>query len=76
MLMKRRRAKSRQRFADDGEESDREFEFGPVVGHRMAQDRAANAIPSLSLSVLGGDFLQGFARCDDVILGTFRKYIR
>ena len=28
-----------------------EFEFRPVVGHRMAQDRAANAIPSLSLSV-------------------------
>ena len=27
------------------------------------------------LSVLGGDFLHGFARCDDVILGTFRKYI-
>ena len=41
----------------------------------MAQDRAANAMPSLSLSVLGGDFLHGFARCDDVILGTFRKYI-
>ena len=44
-----------------------EFEFCPVVGHWMAQDRATKAIASLSLSVLGGDFLHGFARCDDVI---------
>ena len=67
MLMKRRRAKSCQLFVDDGESRTREFEFCPVVGHWMAQDRATKAIASLSLSVLGGDFLHGFARCDDVM---------